>query len=133
MPRAAFPQARIFARAYDRRHWIALVRADVDHAVREVFDSAVRMGRDALLALGTPAETVDEIEEEFRRRDAERLAMQYQTGDLLTGKEMLFTPGRSMVTDTIGEIPFQGAAPPAPAGGAGEGKGRRDRADAPAK
>lgn len=129
--RAAFPQARIFARAYDRRHWIALVRADVDHAVREVFDSAVRMGRDALLALGTPAETVDEIEEEFRRRDSERLAMQYQTGDLLTGKDMLFTPDRSMVTDTIGEIPFQGAAPPAPARGAEEG--RRDRADAPAK
>ena len=111
--RAAFPQARIFGRAYDRRHWIALMRADIDHAVREVFDSGVRMGREALLALGTPPETVDEIEEEYRRRDAERLAMQYQSGDLLTGREMLFAPGRSMVSDTIGEIPFQPSAPPA--------------------
>jgi monovalent cation:proton antiporter-2 (CPA2) family protein len=116
--RAAFPQARIFGRAYDRRHWIALMRADVDHAVREVFDSGVRMGRDALLALGTPPEAVAEIEEEFRRRDSERLALQYQTGDLLTGREMLFTPGRAMVTDTIGEIPFQPAAPRPVAAGA---------------
>lgn len=92
--RAAFPSARLLARAFDRRHWLELRAADVEVAVREVFDSAVRMGREALTALGTDPVTVDAIEEEFRRRDGERLAAQLCSGgDLFAGRELLMRPG----------------------------------------
>lgn len=111
--RHAFPHAQILARAFDRRHWLRLKKADVDVVVRELFDGGVCMGREALIALGTPLEIVGEVEEEFRRRDAERLALQLCSGEITTGKEMLFLPGRSLVNDQIGEIPFQPAPAPA--------------------
>ncbi len=105
--RRAFPQAQILARAFDRRHWLRLRKAEVDIVVRELFDSAVRMGREALLALGTPHATVAEIEAEYRRRDDERLALQLCSGELMTGQELMFLPDRRMeVGDSIGEIPF---------------------------
>ena len=105
--RRAFPQAKLLARAFDRRHWIRLRKADVDVVVRELFDSAVRMGREALLALGTPDASVAEIEAEYRRRDEERLALQLCSGEITTGKELMFLPDRAMTpSDALGEIPF---------------------------
>ncbi len=103
--RAAFPQAKILARAYDRRHWLELTRADVEVVVREVFDSAVRMGREALRALGTDEETIDAIEEEYRRLDAERLSVQLCSGDLMAGRDLVYPPRRT-INDAVGEIPF---------------------------
>ncbi len=38
--------------------------------------------------LGTDAESIDEVIEEVRRRDAERLALQ-MTGDLTSGRDLL--------------------------------------------
>ena len=105
--RRAFPQAQLLARAFDRRHWLRLRKADVEIVVREIFDGGVRMGREALLALGTPPAATAEIEAEFRRRDEERLSLQLCSGELTSGKEMLFLPDRKLeVSDTIGEIPF---------------------------
>lgn len=104
--RAAFPQARILARAYDRRHWIELKKADVEVVVREVFDSAVRMGREALRALGTDEPTIDAIEEEYRRVDAERLSVQLSSGDLMAGRDLVYPPPRPTINDAVGEIPF---------------------------
>lgn len=107
----AFPRAKILARAYDRRHYIKLV-TETDGVVRELFESAVKMGRMALEALDVPPETVDAIEAEYRRRDAERLEMQTITGKIETAKELLFLPERPMDVSAMGEIPF---AEPAPA------------------
>jgi len=104
--RAAFPQARILARAYDRRHWIELRQADVEVVVREVFDSAVLMGREALRAIGTDGPTIDAIEEEYRRVDAERLSVQLSSGDLMAGRDLVYPPRQPTINDAVGEIPF---------------------------
>ncbi len=104
--RSAFPNATILVRAFDRRHWMELRRAGVEVIVREVFDSAVAMGREALRAVGADEETVARIEDEYRRRDAERLSLQLASGDLLSGREMIFRPETPFASDAIGEIPF---------------------------
>ncbi len=106
--RAAFPDLKIVARAYDRTHLIELRKADVDVALREMFDGSVALGRAALAELGTDPQTIAAIEEEFRRRDAERLELQLASGDQLSGSERLFRPGVAFVPDAIGEIPFAG-------------------------
>ncbi len=106
--RAAFPDLKIIARAYDRVHLLQLLRLGVDAAEREMFDGSVALGREALAVLGTPPATIAEIEAEFRRRDAERLELQLASGDQLSGAERLFRPGVSFVPDALGEIPFGG-------------------------
>ncbi len=88
--RMEFPTLIILARAYDRRHAIALMKADVDFIVRETFESGVMLGRETLKRLDVPEDAVAEIEDEFRRRDAERLALQSASGDLQAGRELIF-------------------------------------------
>ena len=106
--RAAFPDLKIIARAYDRLHLIDVLKAGVDVAGREMFDGSIALGRAALRVVGTDPETIDAIEEEFRRRDAERLDLQLLSGDQLSGAERLFRPGVTFVPDALGEIPFSG-------------------------
>lgn len=106
--RAAFPELRIVARAYDRVHLIELLKAEVDVAEREMFDGSIALGRKTLELLGTESETITAIEAEFRRRDAERLELQLCSGDQLSGAERLFRPGVTFVPDALGEIPFSG-------------------------
>ncbi|QMW21687.1 monovalent cation:proton antiporter-2 (CPA2) family protein [Sandaracinobacteroides saxicola] len=107
--RDAFPQLEIVARAHDRRHYIDLRRADQELIVRELFLGAVEVGRMALRALGNDEEAVDAIEAEFRRRDAERLALQAATGDIMAGRDSVFRPGTSWTPEiALGEIPFAG-------------------------
>ncbi len=113
--REAFPQAKLIARAYDRVHLLDLLRADVDAARREMFDGSVALGRLALESLGTPAAAIAEIEEEFRRRDEERLQLQLCSGDQLSGSERLFRPGVAFIPEAMGEIPFSGPLEPADA------------------
>ena len=111
--RDAFPQAKLIARAYDRVHLLDLLRANVDAARREMFDGSVALGRLALESLGTPPEAIAEIEEEFRRRDEERLQLQLCSGDQLSGAERLFRPGVAFIPEAMGEIPFAGPLEPA--------------------
>jgi len=73
---AHFPHAKLFARAYDRRHALTLFDHEVDYQRRETFDTAIRFGRDALVALGADANIAKETEVEVRRRDRERLEFQ---------------------------------------------------------
>jgi hypothetical protein len=56
----AFPQAQVMVRAYDRRQLMEFDGLDVAFIQRELFESAVVMGREALLKLGVA------------RREAER-------------------------------------------------------------
>ena len=83
-----FPLTPVMARAYDRGHAIALIKAGVDWQLREVFESALAAGREALRRLGEDEETIAGIDEAFRRRDAERLDMQ-MTGDITSGRQLL--------------------------------------------
>src|SRR3546814_10416794 len=43
--RQAFPQAAVLARVFDRRHLLALDGAELNGMVREVWESAILLGR----------------------------------------------------------------------------------------
>ena len=86
--REDFPNASIFCRATDRAHALELTRKGVDYQIRETFESSVAFGKAALEALGTPHDRIDQIEEDVRRRDEERLALQLEEG-LFAGKDRL--------------------------------------------
>ena len=83
--RRAFPQARVFVRAFDRRQMMSLGSEATDYAVREVFESAVLMGRLGLAALGARYERVDEVERGYRDQDLDLLEEQTSTGDPYAG------------------------------------------------
>lgn len=84
--RHAFPQARLLARSYDRRHAIELIHAGVDYQVRETVESAYLMGEEGLRALGCAGIDIEEAARDIRQRDAERLARQVQDG-LVPGRD----------------------------------------------
>lgn len=88
---AAFPNASIFARAYDRRSIMKLKGAPIAGVVREVMESAVVMARRAMDAVGVDGAEIDKTEAEYRRRDIERLKQQKETGDLYAGRDGMFS------------------------------------------
>jgi glutathione-regulated potassium-efflux system protein KefB len=92
----SFPNATIFARAYDRRHLMRLQDAQLAGVVREVYESAVAMARMTLSALGTSDDEIRSLEEAYRRRDEDRLAQQIQASDLKAGRDLMFSPTRSL-------------------------------------
>ena len=92
----AFPDAALLVRAFDRRQLIALAPLDDAQVVREVYESAICMGRLALGALGADAELLDRVEREYRDTDVERLRLQTETGDLKAAKDMIYRPGNTM-------------------------------------
>ncbi|MBA3677121.1 MAG: cation:proton antiporter [Sphingosinicella sp.] len=96
----AFPQAAIFVRAFDRLQVMRLDGIDLAGIYREVFDSAVTMGRDALVTLGVPKKEAARVEREYRQIDIERLQRQSQSGDLHDSKDMMFRPGSSLADET---------------------------------
>ncbi|MEX1215127.1 cation:proton antiporter [Saccharospirillum sp.] len=80
MIRSAFPEVQLHARAYDRGHALALMKAGVDHQVRETFESAITAGRGMLEALGVPHEQARRTEHDVRQRDLKRLELQRLQG-----------------------------------------------------
>jgi glutathione-regulated potassium-efflux system protein KefB len=86
----------VLVRAFDRRQVMALDGVDVKLIVRELFESAVLMGREALEVVGIDAAEVDRVEAEYRRRDLDRLELQSKSGDLHVAKDMMFRPGRPL-------------------------------------
>jgi glutathione-regulated potassium-efflux system protein KefB len=89
-----FPQAAVFMRTFDRRQEIAVQRLDLAGTVREVFESAVRMGIDALGTLGANEDQIVEVERSYRDRDGARLTAQGESGDMHAGPPPLFRPSR---------------------------------------
>ncbi len=81
-------QARVVVRSRDREHALALARLGADVHVRETFESAMVMGREASLALGVEPEAADAIAADVRRRDAERMALEL-VGGLVAGRTMM--------------------------------------------
>jgi voltage-gated potassium channel Kch len=92
----AFPQAAVLVRAFDRIHLMSFDGLDLAFAQREMFESAVKMGRAALEILGVDAEEIDRVDFEYRLRDCERLERQTETGDIRAGIEQSFAPGRTL-------------------------------------
>jgi len=92
----AFPQAAVLVRAFDRIHLMSFDGLDLAYAQREMFESAVKMGRAALEILGVDPVEIDRVDFEYRLRDCERLERQTETGDLRAGIEQSFAPERSL-------------------------------------
>jgi glutathione-regulated potassium-efflux system protein KefB len=82
------PLVPVFARAYDRRHAIALIKAGAVDPIRETYESAIQMGADVMRRLGSGDNLVVDTIAEVRRRDAERFALQL-AGDEMSGKTLL--------------------------------------------
>ena len=91
-----FPQAAVMVRAYDRLHMMALDGLDIAFAERELFESAVAMGRAALKAHGVEKHEIDRVERAYRVRDCERLELQSSTGDIHAGQERAFSESVSL-------------------------------------
>lgn len=96
----AFPNAAVLVRAFDRRHMMVLAQLDIAGAVRELFESAVVLGREALEAVGISEANVDKIEAEYRRRDGSRLEAQIAAGDLTVRRDMMFNHDRKLDLDS---------------------------------
>ena len=98
---AAFPQAAVMVRAFDRLHMIELDSLDLAFAERELFESAVAMGRAALRAIGIDQAEIDRVEREYRFRDCRRLERQSATGDVRAGWETAFAADRPLPEEEI--------------------------------
>jgi len=69
-----FPHLRILARARGRIEAYDLLEKGVEHVYRESFDTSLRMGVDALRALGARAHHAHRSAQKFRRHDEAALA-----------------------------------------------------------
>src|SRR3546814_2868651 len=81
----------ILMRAYDRRALIKLKGAPIAASVREVYESAICMGRLALDQLGLDDAAIDNAEADYRERDGDRLTRQIETGDMQIGRAHVCT------------------------------------------
>ena len=98
----SFPHAAVMVRAFDRVHLIELDGLDLAFAERELFESAVAMGKAALKAHGIIDHEIDRVDREYRMRDCERLERQSATGDLAAGLDRAFAPERSLPDEEMG-------------------------------
>jgi glutathione-regulated potassium-efflux system protein KefB len=89
LAKAEFPLAKVLARSYDRGHTLDLIGAGVDYEIRETFESAMKFGEAALMALGVSSEDAVETLEGVRSRDAERLQLQIG-GGIAAGRDLTF-------------------------------------------
>jgi glutathione-regulated potassium-efflux system protein KefB len=78
--RRHYPDAKVFARARDRRHAWQLMDLGAT-VMRETFLSSLEMGRDVLVALGVAPETAAAYAQRFRDHDERLLASQYLVHD----------------------------------------------------
>ncbi|MEG3180601.1 cation:proton antiporter domain-containing protein [Sphingomonas sp. LT1P40] len=86
---AAFPNAAIFVRCYDRRAVLKLKNGPVAGVFREVLESAVAMARQAMAEVGVDVDEIDRTETLYRQRDRERLKIQMDAGGLTAAREQI--------------------------------------------
>jgi monovalent cation:proton antiporter-2 (CPA2) family protein len=89
--KASFPEAALFVRAYDRRQVLEISDERIS-VIRELFESAITMGGQALASIGATPDDIEAIEADYRDRDHRRMAAQRDTGDLHALKEIFYRP-----------------------------------------
>jgi glutathione-regulated potassium-efflux system protein KefB len=78
--RRNYPQAKVYARARDRRHaWKLMDLGAV--AIRETFGSSLEMGREVLVSLGVEPDIAEDRARRFRAHDERILAAQHLVYD----------------------------------------------------
>jgi len=88
--KSEFPMAKIMARAYDRGHALELIKAGVDYQLREMLESAIVFGGEAVRMLGGSDEEVAEAVERVRDFDARRFELQVLNG-AAAGSQLLIS------------------------------------------
>ena len=88
--KAEFPMVPVLARSFDREHALELTTAGADYLIRETFESAFAMGREALLRLGDDPEEVDNVMAQLRARDIQRFELECVSG-LSAGATLLLS------------------------------------------
>jgi len=83
-----FPLVPVMARAFDRGHSLELRAKGVEYEIRETFESALALGREAIIRLGAEADEADLLIEECRARDRNRFAVQSVEG-IYAGRDLL--------------------------------------------
>jgi glutathione-regulated potassium-efflux system protein KefB len=96
-----FPQVAVMARVYDRLQVMEFDGLDLAVCQRELYESAVVMGREALIKLGTARREAERVEREYRERDLERLQAQTTSGDLHAGFDRSFGVDRPLPDEAI--------------------------------
>lgn len=94
-----FRQAAVFVRAYDRRVLLDYRGLDVALSVREVFESAVLMGRKTLATLGIADDRIARIERAYRLRDKERMKIQAEKGSFSDEAVAFFRQGGPLLEE----------------------------------
>ena len=89
--RDEFPLAKVMARAFDRGHAIELIEAGADYQMRELLESALVFGGEAIQRLGASAEEAAEVVEGVRARDRQRFELQMAGQDWLVGRRLLLS------------------------------------------
>jgi monovalent cation:proton antiporter-2 (CPA2) family protein len=85
---ANFSGTKLYVRSFDRASTLALLSKNVDFEIRETFESAIDFGRATLAELGANDETIEDIVDDVRTRDRERLALQ-QAGGIYAGTDKM--------------------------------------------
>lgn len=68
-----YPLLLVLARTYDRQSAVNLIKLNIDFQIRETFESALLLGREALIRLGVAQVEADEVVTAIRQLDQERL------------------------------------------------------------
>jgi voltage-gated potassium channel Kch len=89
---AEFPDARLYVRSWDRGHTLQLLAKGVDYELRETYESALAFGKRTLVELGVDEEEAQAVQDDVRRRDLERLALQQAEGQLMAGIDLIKRP-----------------------------------------
>lgn len=74
--RDEFPLVKVMARAFDRVHAIELTRLGVDFQLREMFESSLAFGAEAIRILGGTEDEIETVLAGVRRRDQLRFEAQ---------------------------------------------------------
>jgi glutathione-regulated potassium-efflux system protein KefB len=88
--RSEFPLVKVMARSFDRAHSIELRKIGVEYELREVFESAITFGAQAIRSLGATEEEIDDVVEGVRSRDRQRFEAQV-LGGIFAGRDLLLS------------------------------------------
>ncbi|HEX5678673.1 MAG TPA: monovalent cation:proton antiporter-2 (CPA2) family protein [Alcanivorax sp.] len=85
---SAFPNARLYVRAFDRGHSLRLNKVGVQFEIRETFESALVFSRAVLTGLGLDEAEAFDVIDDVRERDKQRVELEL-IGGLEAGRKMI--------------------------------------------
>jgi glutathione-regulated potassium-efflux system protein KefB len=103
--RDEYPLVRVMARAYDRAHAIELVKAGVEYQLRELFESALEFGGEAIRSLGASTEEAEKVVEGVRMRDRQRFDLQLAGEDWRNLGQLLISNAQEQARESGVTVP----------------------------